>query len=358
MNIGANSFPKEFNMAGSPVVLVLTDVLSGFPMGSTFRQVEITVSCSRPDTSAQRDFVFSLDVSSDEVTVDIASAARSMLMDVNYRPAMLDWAQIEYPYVVLSVKYRAKYMLGGEVLYGVATEACQGTRVVAGRISEMDRLRVRSHVADYFTRLRFTTKPMDGMEIVPLNERVVTTKADAEGNVVGTALTMSSAGVNTLSDGRRVYVMEQDGTMFNLRFVNSMGVMDTATAICRESLSYGIQSESYSLATKPSNLDVPSMEALKSGGRAVFSMSSGFVSRKWADWWAEEVMRAQKCWLKFGKQRNLHGDVETVTDLWLPCILTPKDEEVQVYDRTGQNLYYVAFKLEVSAEGSLLRGLL
>ena len=355
--IGADSFPVEFNMAGSPMVLVLTGVLAGFPSGNVFPQMEINVNCERPDKNTQRKFTFLVDVDGDEMRVDIASAVRSMLMEVDYRPAMMSSAQIAYPHVVLSVTFRAKYMLDGEVYYGTATTVSQGTRAVAGRISDLDRLRVTAHVADYFTKMRFTTKPMDGMEIVPLGERVVTTKADIDGNVIGTPVTMNTAGRKVLADGRTVYVTEQDGTMFPLLFVNSMGVLDTATAICREALSYGIESEIFNLTGTPSNKKVYGMEDMKGGGRAVLTMSSGFVTRKWADWWAEEVMRTKKCWVKFGKQHNISGDVETVTDFWAPCILTPKDDAVKVYDRSEQQLHYVEFELEVCAEGSILRSI-
>lgn len=353
--IGADSFPKEFNMAGSPMVLVLSGVLSGFPSGSVFRQMEITVSCSRPDTGAKRDFAFLVDADGDEMRVDISSAARSILMDVDYQPSWMDSAEKAMPYVLLSATFRAKYMVDGEIYYGASTTVGEGTRVVSGRISELDRLRVSAHVADYFTKIRFTAKPMDGMELVPLGERVCTVKAGTDGTVTMKSVTTSALGVKTLADGRKIYVTEQDGTMFPLVFVNSMGVLDTATAICSEALSYGIESETFNLTGTPDNKKVYGMEALKGGGRAVLTMSSGYVTRKWADWWAEEVMRTSRCWVKFGKRYNISGNEQVATDFWVPCILTPKDDAVQVYDRSEQKLCYVEFELQVCAEGSLLR---
>ena len=353
--IGQDCFPVEFNMADSPIVLVLDGVLSGFPVGSVFRQMEITVPVKRSDTGESKEFVFLVDVDGSTLTVDIASAVRSALFDVEYKPLMLSQATVNYPYVSFSVKYREKYMMDGEIYYGSSTEINKGSMAVGGRISDLERLRVKAHVADYFTKLRFTTKPLDGMEIVPEGERVIVNGIASDGFLQGKTQQASGTGSRKLSDGRTIYVMENDGTMFPLVFVNSMGVLDTATAICREALSYGIESESFNLTGVPSNMKVYGREALKGGGRAVLTMSSGFVTRKWADWWAEEVMRTRKCWVKFGKQYNITGDVETVTDFWAPCILTPKDDTVQVYDRSEQQLHYVEFELEVCAEGSLLR---
>ena len=342
-------------MVGSPVVLVLSGVLSSFPVGSTFRQVEITVTGQVEGGSDSRSYLFLVDVGGDELRVDIASALRSMLFDVGYDAAWLDRDVINYPSVTFRVDYRTKYMVDGEIYYGESQLYNSGCRAVPGRISEMDRLRINGHVADYYNLLRFTTKPSDGIEIVPVGENVVTHSIGQFSGVVGKTYTVDAAGVHTLADGRKVYGVVDDGTLFSLRFVNSMGVLDTATAICKEALSYSVQTEGYNLTTAPSNRLPSGMEALKRGGRGKLTMSSGFVSRQWADWWAEEVMRTTKCWIKFGNQYITTGDVVTVLPLWLPCILTPKDEEITVYDRSSLGLCSVEFKAEISLEGSLLR---
>ena len=342
-------------MVGSPVVLVLSDVLSSFPVGSTFRQVEITVTGVVEGEGETQSYVYLVDASSDRLNVDIASALRSMLFNIGYGSTWLDRDVINYPSVTFRVDYRTKYMVDGEIYYGESQLYNAECRAVPGRISEMDRLRINGHVADYYNLLRFTTKPSDGIEIVPVGENVVTHSIGQSSGVVGKTYTVDAAGVHTLADGRKVYGVVDDGTLFSLRFVNSMGVLDTATAICKEALSYSVQTEGYNLTTAPSNRLPSGMEALKRGGRGKLALSSGFVNRQWADWWAEEVMRTTKCWIKYGYQYSTNGNKYDDLPLWLPCILTPKDEDIVVYDRSSQGLCYVEFEAEIGIEGSLLR---
>lgn len=357
--IGSDSFPSQFNMAGSPIVLVLDDVLSGFPSGSTFRQMEITVSAGRPDSGALRDFVFLVDVDSYTLRIDIASAIRSMLMDLEYTPSWLSNEVISYPYVEFSVKYREKYMVEGEIYYGATTDTYKGSRAVAGRVSEMDRMRISAHVADYIKKTDLCPKPWEGMEIVPVGGYVIRSYVDSTSKTaVGKPMLISKSGTVTTENGRNVYALDNDGTLFQLLFVNSLGVLDTATAVCKESLSYDITTDTFSMADYPSNLKVAGMEAIKSGGHPILGMSSGFVNRKWADWWVVEVMRARKCWVRFGKRYVVSGSLTTSEDFWIPCIVTPKDDNVVVYDRSSQDMCYVEFELEICYEGSLLRNIL
>lgn len=358
MNIGQDSFPLEFNMAGSPVVLVLDSVMNGFPSNSSFRQVEITVSVARVDTGGVGSFVFLVDAVSDRLCIDIASALRSMLFDIAYDYGWMERETVVYPSLTFKVECREKYMVDGNILFGETNTFMTGSRAVPGRVSEVDRLRLTSSIADSYGSLRFTTKPKSDMEIVPLGEYVATYSIGAEGGVVGTSRHMNTEGLHTLSDGRKVYVVPDDGAIFPLRFVNSMGVLDTATAICKEALSYNIQTESYSVTKHPDNLIPSGMDALKSGGRGKLSLSSGFVSRQWADWWTEEVMRATKCWIRYGSRYVKNGDELSLAPMWVPCIITPKDDEVVVYDRRSQSVCYVEFEAEICNEGSLLRGLL
>lgn len=342
-------------MAGSPVVLVLDDVLSGFPSNSVFRQVELTVNVMLNTTGTSRQFPFLHDVSGDTLLVNLSTALRSMLDSVEYQSEWVDWDTVKYPFLTFSIDAREKYMVDGEIYYGHLQSFCANSKAVPGRISEMDRLRITNHVADYYNKLRFTGKPMDGVEIVPQNERVVTYEYSATQGVVGSGQTMSELGLHTLNDKRKVYVVPEDDSLFSLRFVNSYGVIDTATAICFESLAYKVSTAQYNLTKEPSNLKPSGMEAQKSGGKPTLTLSSGHVSRQWADWWAEEVMRTTKCWIKFGNSHRLMGDSWMVEPLWLPCILTPKDEEITVYDRSSLGLCSVEFKAEISLEGSLLR---
>lgn len=345
-------------MAGSPVVLVLDGVQSGFPSNSTFRQVEVTVRCTHGDTGEERSFIFLLDVYGDTMRVDISSALRSMLFNTDYSYSWLNRASMTYPYVTFGVDCREKYMVDGSVYYGMTQSYRYDSRAVPGRISEMDRLRISGHVADYYTKLRFTAKPTTGLELVPKGEQVATYSVGSSGGIACTTATMDSEGLHTLADGRNVFVVEDDGNLFPLRFVNSMGVMDTATAFCREALSYEVTTESFTVTEAPSNLDPSGMEALKGEGIGTLTLSSGFVTRKWADWWAEEVMRTTKCWVRFGKQYHMTGDVIAVLPMWLPCILTPKDDETVVYDRSSQGLCYVPFEARICHTGSLMRSVM
>ena len=70
-------------------------------------------------------------------------------------------------------------------------------------------------------------------------------------------------------------------------------------------------------------------------------MSSGTVSRAWADWWVTEFLMAKKYWMFYDGR-------------WLPVTVTPVDDETLVYDRSEQRLPHVDFEVEIAVEGSVL----
>ena len=62
--------------------------------------------------------------------------------------------------------------------------------------------------------------------------------------------------------------------------------------------------------------------------------------------------------MRFGRQYHVTDDVIAVLPKWLPCILTPKDDETVVYDRSSQGLCYVPFEARICHTGSLMRSVM
>ena len=94
--------------------------------------------------------------------------------------------------------------------------------------------------------------------------------------------------------------------------------------------------------------------AVTSDGRGSFDMSSGYVSREEADWWATEFLTARKHWVRMGVKRKLTDGAWSTSSLWLPVAVKPSDDSVVVYDKKEGMLPHIDFTAEVAVSGSLL----
>lgn len=167
----------------------------------------------------------------------------------------------------------------------------------------------------------------------------VTSYIDGELN---TAFTEAKEGV--LKSGRYLHFL----------FVNSLGVFETVSAVMRETLSYNLTATTYHVEQAPSYQPQADRLTATPAGRSSFEMSSGYVTRQEADWWATEFLTGRKHWVRMGVQRTIEGGQMKQSSLWLPVAVTPKDESVTVYNKEERMLPHIDFKAEVALSGSLL----
>lgn len=137
--------------------------------------------------------------------------------------------------------------------------------------------------------------------------------------------------------GKGKYAVPVTPDMRNFLFLNGFGLMESVTAVTKESLSYGTESEQFVV---PSGIGFRSHTRIASYAQQPFvtiEMSSGYVNREWAEWWINEFCTTRKAWM-------------IVDGRFLPVAIIP-EETVDLYDRSKPDLLAVNFIVRCSFAG-------
>lgn len=331
-HFGSNSFPAEFNFIENPVIVHVSPSGFSFPAESTFRQIVIQVEVH--STWDEKDSVYYFHVDASEpvdLSVDISSALRGAMKgwypDAESLNVSSDSAfDCTYPYATFSVYMWEKYMHEGVIVDDEQNKTSRvGAHAYYGGLSGYELMTIKEHAANFTQGMFFTRKPKYG-------------ELHATGDI-STSSVLDAGVVRTHGE----VLLEGDfekGELQQFLFVNSLGVLETVSAFSRESLAYGIESETKNLASAPSYFAKPNRTTHKTGGRGKLAMSSGFVTRDWADWWTTEFLMAKKYWMLYD-------------GCWLPVTVTPADDESTVYNKAEQRIPHVDFDVEIAVEGSI-----
>lgn len=333
--IAGNSFPTEFNFIDNPIMVGVTSL--SFPLSSTFRQAMVKVDVTFVSGVASvSTYYFYADASIDTtVWLDVSSALRAAMNAGQPGIEQISFDngnafRCTYPHATFGVTVYEKYLLDGNV-HEVKGASRSGAYAYYGGLTEYERMTFDAHVADFYTKMLFTRKPLSG-ELRAVGDISTSSVYDAQTKKISTSGTVLSESASRIEKGEGVQFL----------FINSLGVFESATAFSCESLSYGLESERKNLVSNPRYRPNPVATTRKTGGRPKFEMSSGFVSREWADWWCTEFLQAKRYWM-------LHS-----SGVWVPVTVTPTDDTILVYDRSEQRLPHVDFEVEVSAGGSMM----
>ena len=121
-------------------------------------------------------------------------------------------------------------------------------------------------------------------------------------------------------------------------FVNRRGAVETCSAPAMEAMTVEAESKQYARVERPSFAPERSLMAVTSGGRRSWQMSSGYQTREWARWWAEEFLAASRHWML------IDGSYE-------PVVVKESKKSNTVYDRSKQQYQHVDFTVTLALEG-------
>lgn len=209
-----------------------------------------------------------------------------------------------------------------------------------------------------------------GGEMVPIGETVVcsfipgysadiTAKLEVGGTVVSgksvsyVPVTVGIAAVKAGNDSIRVksgdmemgvspsfYVTERTQPYYMFQFLNGFNVMESIACYPRESLEYKIESEEFERSEQDRTLNTRQRVAIKSCPTASYAMSSGWVTRAWADWFVNEFLTTrQPAFMK-------------INGKFIPVNIVP-DDKIVVYDRYKSELCHVDFEAKPTIDGSM-----
>ena len=324
----------KFCFADNPIIVKAKGL--GFSEGSIFRQVVIEVTTYYDNlASSARVYMFSVNDEGGDATLscDVSSAIRSTLAAYEY-DAKLTNGKFVYPNVGFSIKVWAKEMNNGVVaesdpVQATALDVETSTQTKTfyaylGGLSKRELWQSDSDINVGAIPTRFSTKPSEG-EFMPTGCFVTTTSMNGAGKVQTTLSAMSVASIDSRK-GEQIL------------FVNSRGVYETISVMATESEEYEIGSEVRSLVGATAYRPSPAVISHKEGGGAVWKMSSGYVNREWAQWYASEFLMAKHYWL--------HKDGR-----WLPVSITPDSDSVMTYDKNDPSLIAVNFTVRAAING-------
>lgn len=372
---------KARSFIDSPLV-VKVEYSNAFPSGATLRKIHVGVISTYQGTT--RKHVFSMEESGGSVCVDISSALRSTMFG---RDALAmyknDIARLGKPGTTVSIitstyeqhaSDMATFLVTAYVSYVIdgfyeeglwdgskftegAYQQSATCKAFFGGVSEMDRYLGTEINLNQSGDVVLSSKPASG-EVVSDNHIFIVPVIHSSGNPgVYTFLRRFSI------DNRKGLTMKITDsltrTAYNdlerprveFLFVNRYGGMEDASALCAESLEYEIERKTYERVSPPS-LFIPDVSLVSSRVpfHAKWEMSSGSVSREWAEWWAGEFLTAEQHWMKLTSARLGSGAKE---DVWIPVVVTPKSSDTEVYDRSKSDALHIDFTVQPAHEGRI-----
>lgn len=126
--------------------------------------------------------------------------------------------------------------------------------------------------------------------------------------------------------------------VYFLRFINGFGAIENISVRSKDSLSYEMgEGTTHSLVQDASVRPYDRRYATKSQPVGVYQLSSGYVSKQWAEWYVQELLVSPRVWMQMG-------------DVWVPCVIEAGDDCV-IYDRTKPSMPHVDFTIRLAIDG-------
>ena len=320
-------------MAGNPVN---ANVTADSPAGDiTFHQLKFKVT-SRRWNGTDKEYTFTKPVTNGQrVEVDICTALQAAYADYEYTAEPPE----SYPCIVYSVAVRDEYVLNGETHNSTWTELT-GQYALMGEFSDMERL--LSGGSKSPTRL--TRKPTTSPEVVGVGETHIRpanyTSASAGQVIQQTAI--DDEGLQTVN-GVQVYAVVATRDRYQLRFINSLGAMESLSVCTLRKTETGIKTDQQVIARHETFGSFSRGVVYKQDDHEVWKMSSGPLDEAWQSWFVHEFLMTEHCWIKVGAN-------------WLPVHVLP-DKTVSGLDRQNASLLEVNFSLQFDIAGSVMSAL-
>ena len=129
-------------------------------------------------------------------------------------------------------------------------------------------------------------------------------------------------------------------------FLNRRGAIETCSGLTKEAMQIDVDMKQYSRVERPTFRPSRSLMAIGSDGRRSWQMSSGYVTREWAEWWAMEFLggKRKRHWMKYKGPGQ-------ATAAYVPVIVEPAKKSIGIYDRTKQQMPHVDFTVKLALEG-------
>lgn len=333
-------------LIGSPIEVAVTAEVAG--SAATFHRVKLVVSAALSTDGVYEDFELSAPVTDGEtVHFDISDVLRTVAGKYTFFPIS---ASITYPYMAYKLSAYDEYMING-ILSEKVAEREYGSTMYALMGAFTDAERYLSNGTKQVTA--FTRKPKTG-EICSQNENVVYPSAPASAIFITSSISNGpTCNVESLSGksgdlsvgDRTIYVDPKAENRIEFQFVNGLGVVESISAESLEALETSGNTETSAVTAPASFAGVNRLSVQRSGRRPKYLMSTGSITKEWAEWWHNEFFGTDKfrntltesCWMNIG-------------GAWFPCVPILEDD-VTIYDRTNPGMVKIDFTVHLAIDG-------
>ena len=321
---------SPFNIVKIKVLDVSNNIIGDFH-ADTGGQTAISFNIQSALKALWADYDFASEVSAANKAV-VATSVTAQSTSRDYRP--------------YSLKLFTEYINSTDNEFTTTeSEAVTGGKCMIGRLTELERYNIATKEdadASHWegTNLRngdASTKPTSSPERVGRSS--ITSWVDVSGS--GTTSAFFPAAAPTAADASAQHaplVLRDSIDYQDFLFVNRRGAVETCSAMMKESMDISIETTSYNRVERPTFSPSRSLMAITSGDRRSWDMSSGYVDREWAKWWASEFLMSERHWMRIG-------------DKFIPVIITPAKKSVNIYDKTKQQMPHVDFTVTLGLEG-------
>ena len=140
--------------------------------------------------------------------------------------------------------------------------------------------------------------------------------------------------------GHAPLVLRDSQEYVDFLFLNRRGAIETCSGLTKEAMNINVDVKQYARVERPAFKPSRSLMAIGTDGRRSWQMSSGYVTREWAEWWATEFLggKRKRWWMKYRGR-------------YVPVIVEPAKKSVGIYDRSRQQMPHVDFTVTLALEG-------
>lgn len=145
--------------------------------------------------------------------------------------------------------------------------------------------------------------------------------------------------------GHAPIVLRDSVPYVDFLFINRRGAVETCSGQTLEAMGINVENKQYSRNGGAAFRPTRTLMSFGADGRRSWQMSSGYVTREWAEWWAMEFLSGKR------KQWWMRYPIGDAAGTFVPVVIEPAKKEVSIYDRSKQEMPHVDFTVTLALEG-------
>lgn len=335
IDISGLTWPTENNVPTSPFNIVRVKVIySGKTVGEF-----------HADTGGQSSISF-----------DISSALRVIWADYDFHYEVGEAYALNgmepRTYRAYSLEVYTEY-LSTDGVYTVTSVATGGGKCAIGHLTEFERSQIANKEDADMSHWNSSNRRNGDASTKPTSspERVGSTSITSWVDFVSgsTDHHYYASTATPAADGTTAHapiVLRDSQPYVDFLFLNRRGAVETCSGMTKEMMEIDNSVKTYSHTEGPSFKPTRSLTAIGSDGRRSWQMSSGYVTRDWAEWWAQEFLGGKrKQWWMLWRGPGM------AKAMYVPVIVKPSKSSITIYDRQKQDMPHVDFIVTLALEG-------